>query len=158
MLISDHLSPSRVVLGDYSRKENLIATLVGRLETDGMIADAVSACERVLEREQEMSTGIGGGLAMPHARIEGVPTLAAAMAVVPDGVPFDALDGTPVFVVVLFVSPLSDSTAHSRFLAAVSALFSSSAVVDELRSSATATQAYEVLKRLESGAKSTEPS
>jgi PTS system nitrogen regulatory IIA component len=66
------------------------------------------------------STGIGGGLAVPHARFTGLTRLIGAIADFPAGVDFNSLDGKPVHVVCLFVSPADQPSEHLRVLEAIS--------------------------------------
>ncbi len=72
------------------------------------------------EREKLGSTGIGRGLAVPHAKHSGVPRLTGAVADFPAGVDFKSLDGKPVHTVYLFVSPTDRPSEHLRVLEAIS--------------------------------------
>lgn len=149
MLVSDHLDANRILLRDRAEKESLLADLVSCLATRGLVADSAAVLAAVLEREQQCSTGIGGGLAVPHARTSQVESLVASLAVVGEGLDFQALDDQPVHVVLLFVSPESEAGAHSEFLAAVSAVFQMPETVARLAQLADSSSA-EVLQTLKS--------
>ncbi len=153
MLISDYLDTTRILLRERAEKVSLLADLVSCLATQGLIADSADILEAVLEREQQFSTGVGGGLAVPHARSSQIESLVAAMAVIGDGMDFQALDDQPVHVVLLFISPESDATAHSEFLAAVSAVFQAPETVERLARLSTSSPA-EVLKALKAAERS----
>lgn len=71
-------------------------------------------------REELASTGIGDGLAIPHAKFAGVDRLIGAVAKFPSGVDFKALDGKPVHVVCLFASPADRPSEHLRVLESIS--------------------------------------
>lgn len=132
MLVSEYLDENRVLLRERAEKASLLADLVSCLASQCLIADSAAVLAAVLEREQQVSTGLGGGLAVPHARSSQVESLVAALAVVGEGLDFQALDEQPVHVVLLFVSPESDAAAHSEFLAAVSAVFQAPETVGRL--------------------------
>lgn len=148
MLISEYLDANRILLRERAEKAPLLAELVGCLAEQGLIADSATVLDAVLEREQQFSTGVGGGLAIPHARSSQIESLAAALAVVGDGLDFQALDAQPVYVVLLFISPESDAATHSGFLAAVSAVFQAPETVERLTRLAHSSPS-EVLKALE---------
>lgn len=67
-----------------------------------------------------MSTGIGNGVAIPHAKTEAVDSLVAAFGRVPDGVDFKSLDGEPAHLIFLLLSPQEEAGLHVRALARIS--------------------------------------
>jgi mannitol/fructose-specific phosphotransferase system IIA component (Ntr-type) len=102
-------------------KEQAINAIVDRLvETKGLRAtDRDAVLTAILKREQLGSTGIGRGVAIPHAKHSGLASFIGALAVFPDGVDFDSVDGEPVHVVCLFVSPTDRPGEHLRMLEAI---------------------------------------
>lgn len=74
----------------------------------------------VLRREELASTGFGEGVAIPHAKHAGVSQVVGALGYCPDGLDFASLDGRPVHLIVLVVSPAGDSRAHLLALEAAS--------------------------------------
>jgi len=72
------------------------------------------------DREQQGSTGIGGGVAIPHCKVKGLAQPVVALGLVPAGVDFEAPDGQPVVLIVLVLSPSGSPAAHLQALAAVS--------------------------------------
>lgn len=74
----------------------------------------------VLKREELGSTGIGRGFAVPHAKVDWIDTFVTAMALAPEGIPFNASDGKPVHTIILIASPLSKPRDHLRMLERVS--------------------------------------
>ena len=71
-----------------------IDELLASLSLDTAALDRVRAA--VIAREHELTTGIGGGVAIPHARVEGIESPLLALGIAPDGLDFGAIDGAPV--------------------------------------------------------------
>jgi nitrogen PTS system EIIA component len=103
------------------------------------------------ERERLASTGIGSGVAIPHGRISVLDRLQAALAIAPDGIPFDAIDGSPVRIVVGVLAPQHHTGDHLRVLARVSRLLRSREVREKLLEAASAHDAYEIIARADAG-------
>ncbi len=74
----------------------------------------------LLNREELGSTGIGRGFAVPHASVDWIDNCFTAMALAPDGIPFNALDGEPVHTIIMIASPKSCPGDHLRLLERVS--------------------------------------
>lgn len=79
-----------------------------------------------------MSTGMQYGLAIPHAKVDGVEALVVLVGLHPKGIPFVSLDGEPSHIFVLTLSPPSDANSHIRFLAEISRPLSSRRVREKL--------------------------
>jgi PTS system nitrogen regulatory IIA component len=107
-------------LAAESRGE-LLQALAGRLAAQGLVADAGELCRRLAEREDLGSTGVGGGVAIPHCKLPGLarPLLAIGVAAEP-GIEFGASDGKPVRLFFLVVSPTDAPAEHLQVLAAIS--------------------------------------
>jgi PTS system nitrogen regulatory IIA component len=91
-----------------------------RIAGRGLVANAVDLYQQLLEREQLGSTGIGAGIAIPHCKLGGLRTGVVAIGLVPQGVDFGAVDGQPVKVFFLVVSPSGSPAEHLQVLAAIS--------------------------------------
>lgn len=92
-----------------------IDELLDELALDPALHDRVRAA--VLRREDELTTGIGGGVAIPHARVEGVREPLLALGIAPGGLDFEAIDGAPVTLVFLLISGAEQTGAHLALLA-----------------------------------------
>lgn len=126
----------RTKVQDLIQKSGVITDLApsGKFEALGTVAsflcsvnglpDADLVAAKIVEREKEMSTGIGYGIAIPHARLVGIDRLYMAAARVAQGVEFDSLDGSPVNLIFMMVSPASTSTDHTQVLSALSQIMS----------------------------------
>lgn len=102
--------------------------------------------ESIKQREQTMSTGIGFGIAIPHASSDKVDEVVAAFGRSTTGVEFDSLDGQPVFFIVLFVVPKDQFQTHLRTLAAIAKFLNDKTVREELGKAADAAQVLRVFE------------
>ncbi len=93
--------------------------------------------DRLLERERLGSTGLGQGIALPHARMKEVPQAYGAFIQLQKGVEFDAFDNQPVDLAFALLVPESATEEHLQLLAALASMFSNPQVCAELRESAT---------------------
>ena len=122
MSLSQLLRSSSIRLDlSVASKEDLIRQMVGVLSADGLLTDAEAVTTALLDRERVMSTGIGGGVAIPHAQNPGVRELAVSFARVGQDLPFDSLDGKPVRLVFMIVGP-EERGGFIRILARISRL------------------------------------
>lgn len=101
--------------------------------------------DRLLERERLGSTGIGGGIAIPHGRLTTVGKPLGLFARLVNPVDFDAIDERPVDVVFLLVTPEGAGADHLKALARVSRLLRDRNLVDKLRATETAEALYALL-------------
>ncbi len=118
--LSDLLRPEAVVtdLGGGAKKPVLNA-MAGLLAPQ-LGLDAKTVAERLLEREKLGSTGFGHGVAIPHARIDGLGQIAGAFARLAHPVDYHAVDELPVDLVFLLLSPTEAGADHLKALARVS--------------------------------------
>ena len=101
-------------------RPSLLRTLAERLVAAGRFNDADDLYAKLWEREELGSTGIGSGVAVPHCKMSGLDEVVLAVAVVRNGVEFEAVDEQPVRLVFLVVSPVDQPAAHLQCLAAIS--------------------------------------
>ncbi len=147
MELKDLIHPGSVSLFlREGSKEDIIRQLVDSLPLAGDAERRRTVLEAVLEREKVMSTGIGRGVALPHAKCDAVSGLMAAVGITKHGVPFDAIDGKPVRIFVLLVSNPRTTTPHIQALAQLSRLLNDKARKDALEK---ATSVDEVIAALD---------
>ena len=96
------------------------------------LSDAEGLYQALWEREQLGSTGVGQGVAVPHCKMEGIDEVILAVGHVAKGIEFGAVDGRPVRLFFLVVSPTSQPAAHLQCLAAISKWVQKSGRVDDL--------------------------
>ena len=103
-----------------SDRPALLRALADRLVLAGHFSDTDELYDRLWEREQLGSTGIGAGVAVPHCKMAGTSQVVVAVALLRKGVEFGAIDDKPVRLIFLVVSPEDQPAAHLHCLAAIS--------------------------------------
>ena len=95
-------------------RDGAIAELVKALDEKGHLgkADCSKIIESVIQRENEASTGIGKGVAVPHVKHEDIEKILAVVGLSPDGIDFSSLDKKPTYTTILLLSPISNSDKH----------------------------------------------
>jgi PTS system nitrogen regulatory IIA component len=131
--LADLLTPARVTvaLGGVD-KASVLRELSGLfdVEKDGIRSEDVFRV--FMEREALASTGVGSGVAIPHGRLAGLSEMQAAFGIHPQGVPFEAIDGQPVHILVAVLAPDRQASAHLKALARISRLLRDGAVRQRL--------------------------
>ncbi|WP_320127633.1 PTS sugar transporter subunit IIA [uncultured Sphaerochaeta sp.] len=121
MKLKTILSPSLVSMHlKGNTKEEIIRELLGILEKNGKISDTETVLSEIMVREQEMSTGIQYGVAIPHVKTRSVKSLVACIGLKPEGVDFQSLDGEPSNLFIMTISPIDRVGPHVQFLAEIS--------------------------------------
>jgi len=122
VLLTELLTPDQVVMPVVARdKAGVIAELTRHL-ADRWGCDHRAVLGAVQEREAGGSTGIGFGVAIPHARAAGVPELSLVCGLSPSPIPFDSIDGEPVRLFFLIVGPPSSAGLHVKLLGRIAKL------------------------------------
>ena len=134
-------------------KEGVIREMVENLRRAGYFrtSQPEDIVKAILKRELLGSTGIGRGVAIPHAKHASVDRLVGAVAVSKTGVNFDSLDGEPVHVFVMLVSPNDRPGDHLRALENVSRCLRDDSFVKALRNAADANAIWELLTDEQTG-------
>jgi len=123
MRIRDLLQPKAVDLNpSVKNKEQAINRLVDLISQTGCICDRERFRQAVFDRESKGSTGLGDGVAIPHAKSAGVAYPGLAAMVVKDGIDFDSLDGGKAYLFFIIASPHKASDAHLDVLARLSSM------------------------------------
>lgn len=125
--------------------DELVALVLGAAAA----TDSGEVRQRVDEREAELSTGIGDGVAIPHARTDRVSELRLAAGTAPDGIDYEALDGRPVRLLFLLVGPHSCADDHVRALSRIARVVRRDDVRQQLAAAADEDAFLEVLERAE---------
>ncbi|MCH8204736.1 MAG: PTS sugar transporter subunit IIA [Candidatus Hydrogenedentes bacterium] len=102
--------------------------------------------ESVVKREEEGSTGIGRGAALPHGHVENGSAIRGILGICPEGVEFDAPDGEPVKLFVLIVTPKEHEQRHVEVLASLNAMLAHPVARTRLIAATNANEAWEVLE------------
>ncbi|MFC6669176.1 PTS fructose transporter subunit IIABC [Marinobacterium aestuariivivens] len=121
MALTDLLASDRIALNLESHsKHDVLAELVALLDRAGKLKDADAFLDALLAREASGSTGLEQGIAVPHARSDGVREPALAFAIAREGIDFGALDGQPSRFFLMIAEPADDDGRHLDVLAAAS--------------------------------------
>jgi mannitol/fructose-specific phosphotransferase system IIA component (Ntr-type) len=149
VLLTEFLTPERVVVPLAARdKASIIAEL-----THHLVDRSEEAYNQVLgaveEREAVLSTGIGFGVAIPHARSSAVRELTVVCGVSPVPVPYDSIDGEPVRLFFLIVGPESSAGQHVKVLSRIARLVRREELRQQLCSAGSAQEFYAVLSEAE---------
>jgi PTS system nitrogen regulatory IIA component len=127
MGVCDILSRDRVsvagVEGQQVRSKSDALERLSVLLSKGQNIVSIDEIERVLsERERLQSTGVGGGVAIPHGSVEGLDRLIGAVLLCPSAIQFEAIDGAPVSILFAVIGPKKATGEHLKALARVSRL------------------------------------
>ena len=123
MKITDLLKKQSICLdGKADSKEQVIREMVDLMAEGGNINDIDTYRETVFKREEEGTTGIGEGIAIPHGKTEAVSAPGLAAMVLPEGVDYDSLDGEPAYLIFLIAAPNTEDNVHLEVLSRLSML------------------------------------
>ena len=134
MQITDLLNRSSIQLnGHAAGKTDVLNQMVELMAKGGNIRDKETYRKGVFAREQESTTGVGEGVAIPHCKSAAVSKAGLAAMVLPDGVDFEALDGQPVSLIFLIAAPDTKDNVHLDVLSELSVLLMDEAFTNRLR-------------------------
>ena len=136
--LTDLISVDAIVHRIKAGQKNEVLLEMSKAAVKAYGVDLSATFESTLERERLGGTGVGDGIAIPHARLKGLKTPMAVMAVLDPAVDFDAPDGRPADVVVLLLSPEDAGADHLKALARISRLLRRQEIRDGIRGARTA--------------------
>ena len=135
MRITELLDKRSISLsGAPKNKNEALDAVVELMAKSGKINDKEAYRRQVYAREEESTTGIGEGIAIPHGKCDAVDRPGLAAMVVKDGVEFDALDGEPVSLIFLIAAPNTKDNVHLDVLSKLSTLMMDDEFAGRLRS------------------------
>ncbi|MBF0255159.1 MAG: PTS sugar transporter subunit IIA [Gammaproteobacteria bacterium] len=144
MFPENFLIQQRIALDvEASSKKRVLELLAELLHSD--TEDSRTVFDQLLERERLGSTGMGQGIALPHARVQGLSEARGGFVRLAQGVDFGAVDGAPVDLIFALLVPSEATQAHLQLLARLAGLFRDAQLCSDLRQ---ATQVEQVLARL----------
>jgi fructose-specific phosphotransferase system IIA component len=146
------LQPNCVKVPVDSRdKEAVITELVDLLDAGGVFQDRDVALDAVLTRERIQSTGTGAGIAIPHGKCTAVKEVVVAIGLAREPIDFDSVDGKPVTIIFLLVSPVDQTGPHIQALAGISRLMLNEQFRQSLEHAGSADDVYGLLSEQEPG-------
>ena len=134
MRITDLLDERSISLtGTPKTKSEALDQIIDLMVKSGKINDREAYRAQVYAREEESTTGIGEGIAIPHGKCDAVTKPGLAAMVIKDGVEFDSLDGQPVTLMFLIAAPNTKDNVHLAVLSKLSVLLMDENFADNLR-------------------------
>ena len=151
MILTQILQPDCVkVPVENKEKEAAITELVDLLDAKGLLLDRDIALDAVITRERTRSTGTGAGIAIPHGKCNAVKEIVMAIGIAHEPIEFDSVDGKPVGILILLVSPLDQTGPHIQALAAISRVMLNEQFRQRFENAASADEIYRLLDEIES--------
>ena len=145
MEFSNLLKPEAIrIFSSVSSKKRLLHDIAGIAEACYQ-TDYSQTVEALMERESLGPTGVGGGIALPHARLEQLDKVVGAFVLLENPIEFDAIDKQPVDIVFGLFPPKSAGVEHLKALALVSRTLREQSIVAKLRSNPKSSTLYTIL-------------
>lgn len=145
MQLSDILRPDAVrVVGQVASKKRLLQELSEAI-SPALSVPPVAILEALVERESLGATGVGGGVALPHARIDGIDRVHGAFIRLEKAVDYDSVDRIPVDLVFGLFAPRDAGVEHLRALALVSRTLRDAGLCSKLRANNDVTAIHSIL-------------
>ncbi|RHV05149.1 PTS fructose transporter subunit IIC [Firmicutes bacterium OM07-11] len=134
MRIRDLLAPESICLnGAAADKKDVLNQMVDLMAKSGKVSDKENYLAAVFAREEEGTTGVGDGIAIPHGRCTGVNKPGLAAMVLPQGVEYEALDDEPVNLIFLIAAPEGAGNVHITILSKLSMMLKNDTFTESLR-------------------------
>ena len=145
MKISDILNRDAILPDLKSKtKADVLNELAGAVSPFAQ-ADPASISEVLLERESLGSTGIGGGIAIPHGKMDAVKEVTVGFGLSRSGVEYDSLDNLPVHIFFLLLTPENSTGGHLKVLAQISKMLKMDQFKERLKSAASTEDIYDII-------------
>jgi len=150
MRLSERLVDNGIIINSERKaKAEILREMVDTLVQAFEIKHRDEILEAVLAREKQKSTGIGCGLAVPHAKVDYVDRMCMVAATIRDGLDFDTLDQEPVYLLMLIVSPSNTVGPHIKALSSVARIMADAEVRGDLIKAKTPAEFLNILREAE---------
>jgi mannitol/fructose-specific phosphotransferase system IIA component (Ntr-type) len=147
MRITERFSEDSIIIDSQEfTKQRIIELMVDKLCEVYSITSHDGVLDAVLNREKKMSTGIGCGLAVPHAKVNFVEKMCIVACTVKQGIDFSAIDKEPVYLLFLIVSPTNTTGPHIRALSTISRIMADAEIRKSLIDSKSSSEFYQQLR------------
>ncbi len=124
MKLSDVLTKDRIIINVNGHdKYDVLEKMVTVVKTSDKVKNEIDLLKKVIEREKIKSTGIGGGIGIPHAQTSGVKDIIACLGISEKGIEFNSLDGKPVHLVLLIATQERANSTYLGLLSRIARLF-----------------------------------
>ena len=129
--------------------EELVDLLISEHELSLRNRDEI--LEVVFKRESSISTGVGGGVAIPHGTVDCINDIIAAMGISSSGIDFDSFDGDPTNIVLLLLVPKNQFSKHIKTLANIARLLNDGSVRESIRKAENSDTVFHIIADAERG-------
>jgi len=150
--VAEYMNTNSILLGVGSANRDeifktlastfVISGLIGEKEVDELVA-------KLIERENLSTTGIGKGLAIPHASINSIDETVIALGVVPGGVDFGSVDGKPANLIFMIIGSQSVPRHHIQILAKIVRLCKNKELIDKVRNGTDTKEVLETIRMMD---------
>lgn len=114
--ISKYLDPKLIAFLDATSRDEALKVLINLLHQNGKLSDPAAFYQAIIDREKIVSTGIGMGVAIPHAKLPDFDDFFIVIGILQKGLDWKALDGAPVRVVIMIGGPDDKQTEYLQML------------------------------------------
>ena len=127
--------------------EELVDLLISEHEISLRNRDYI--LEVVFQRESSISTGVGGGVAIPHGTVDCINEIVGAVGISAKGIDFDSFDGEPVYIVLLLLVPKTDFGKHIKTLAQIARILNHEKICNNIRSAESSEEILNIIEQAE---------
>ena len=143
--VTDFTNEKFIKIIEAKNKLDAIEELAMAFDGSDVCSDAASLVKALKEREEIMSTGIGFGIAIPHAKIDSIKKMTFAIGISKEGIEFDSLDGEPVYLVILVAAGKKQHKEYLRLLSQIMAILKKDEIKDKIISSDSPAEIIKIL-------------
>lgn len=145
MKISEILNKNSIIADMVSTHKTGVLQEMANAVADASQADPHAIAEVLMERESLGSTGIGGGIAIPHGKLATVESVTVGFGLSHKGIDYDSLDNRPVHIFFLLLTPENSTGGHLKVLAQISKLLKMDHFKNRLKSAASIDEIYDII-------------
>ena len=147
--VASYITLERIIFfKNGCKKENIINKLTELVATSDKVKDKERFKKDIWERETLMSTGIGLGIAIPHARSEYIEDIVIAIGISKESIEFDSLDGKPVNYVIMIAANSNQHKEYLQILAKVALVLKSKKKREKIMNSESIEDIYHIFKQI----------
>ncbi|EKV55927.1 PTS sugar transporter subunit IIA [Brachyspira hampsonii] len=120
MSLIDYINKDSIMIDvQETDKERLLSKMVERLDECKLLINKNDAEHAIMAREQLMSTGVGNGIAIPHAKTDAVENIVLSVATIKNGINYKSVDKKKVFAVFMLLAPKTSASENLKVLTAI---------------------------------------
>lgn len=124
MSLIDYINKESIIIDlKETDKECFLSKMIEKLDSLGLLINKDEVEHAIMAREQLMSTGIGNGIAIPHAKTDSVNNIIISIATIKNGINYKSIDKNKVFVVFMLLTPKNSSSENLKVLTSIAKIF-----------------------------------